>query len=213
MVADGLRFFEELDSGESIWQSDDYDVHLIRGQNQRTPTIARRVGGGIELSPLIEGVDEHGDGTVPALSSIPNGLRPSSPIVRHVTARHGSLQHDRSILDELVGAVTASDVIRLGRPRIALDLRVDDVYEAGEPIDVVVAFPDGDEAAVEALLVDEQGKTVQRQRVARDHDRHVAVLRPPVPGGYQVRTMGADSMRGRVAEVTAPLLVWNRAEP
>jgi hypothetical protein len=74
----------------------------------------------------------------------PAGVRPSSPIVRHVTERHGALMGNRSVLDELEGILTAADVIhRAPHGGTGRRAAAGGALDPGEPLAVEAALPDG----------------------------------------------------------------------
>jgi len=102
------------------------------------------VTAGPELPAWIDPLLAGGDGTVPRLSAIPIEL---SDAYRDsfVPERHGSLQRNRSVLDDVRGRLEQMQVRGLRavrgpgenpavaeRPAISLD--VDDLYLAGEPV-------------------------------------------------------------------------------
>jgi hypothetical protein len=103
-----------------------------------------RVTTGAELPSWIDPLLADGDGTVPRVSAIPIEL---SDAYRDsfVPERHGSLQCNRSVLDDVRGRLEQMQVRGLREvrgigpdpaaaegPAIALDL--DDLYLAGEPV-------------------------------------------------------------------------------
>jgi hypothetical protein len=111
---------------------------------QSAVLVDGRVTVGRELPGWMDALLADGDGTVPRASAIPIEL---SDAYRDSFApeRHGSLQRNRSILDDLRGRLEQMQVKGLRevrgpeaspaaaeRPAIALDL--DDLYLTGEPI-------------------------------------------------------------------------------
>jgi pimeloyl-ACP methyl ester carboxylesterase len=208
MVADGMRFHDQLDDrANPSWEAG-FDLHPIQGQKQQTATTARLVDGRVLPLPTIEGKSEGGDATVPALSAMPNGLLPSSPMIRHVTERHGALQHNRSIFDEIEGILTASDVIHRAPTGLPVDVHIADVFDAGEALTVEAVFPDGGAEPLEARLIDEAGQEVDRERLVWQGESHRTVFDPPSPGAYEVHVGGYGAARAEVTPVTAPVLVW-----
>jgi pimeloyl-ACP methyl ester carboxylesterase len=210
MAADAMRFHEQLDDLANPSWGAGFDMHPVQGQNQQTATTARLSGGRVISSPVIEGRDEGGDATVPALSAVPKAVSPASPVLRHVTERHGALQANRSVFDEIEGILTASEVVHRAPTELPVDVRVADVFDPGEELAVEAAFHDGGAAPLEALLVDEAGATVDRERLTRRADGYGAVFGSPPPGAYQVRVVGYGAARAEVAPVTAGVLVWGQ---
>jgi pimeloyl-ACP methyl ester carboxylesterase len=212
MVADAMAFHTELDDAANPAWPAAFDLHPVLGQKQRTATTARLAGDEVVPIPTIEGVTEGGDATVPALSATPRALRPSDPSVVYITERHGSLQSNRSVLDQVEGILTAREIIHRAPTEIDVDLRVDDVIEAAEPLVVEAVLPGGEAVPLEAQLVDEHGVVADRQRLARAGDGFRAVFDPPSAGAFEIQLRGYGSARASVTPVTAPVVVWGEEE-
>lgn len=208
MVADAMRFHDQLDDPANPSWETGFDLHPVQGQKQQTATTARLSGGRLIASPVIEGREEGGDATVPALSAMPKAVRPRSPIVRHVTERHGALQANQAVFDEIEGILLASEVVHRAPAGLPVDVRVAEVLEAGEQLTVEAVFPDGEAAPVEAWLIDEAGAVADRERLAPRAGGYGAAFGPLAPGAYQVRVQGYGSARAEVTPVTAGVLVW-----
>jgi pimeloyl-ACP methyl ester carboxylesterase len=211
MVEDGMRFHQQLDDPANPSWGAAFDLHPVQGQKQQTATTARLVDGRVVPSSMIEGRDEAGDATVPALSAMPEAVLPTSPLIRHVTERHGALQRNRSVFDEIEGILTASKVRHRAPTGLPVDVRVAEVFDAGEAIAVEAVFRDGRAAPLEAWLVDEPGRKVGPKRLVPSGEGHRAAFDPPPPGGYEIRVGGYGSARAKVTPVTAPVLVWGES--
>jgi pimeloyl-ACP methyl ester carboxylesterase len=208
MAADAMGFHDQLDDqANPSWESA-FDLHLIQGQKQQTATTARLSDGRVIPSPAIDGRDEGGDATVPALSAMPKAVRPRSPLIRHVTERHGALQANRAVFDELEGILSASEVVHRAPADIPIDVRVAEVLDPGEDLTVEAVFPDGGEVPLEASLVDEAGSVTGPERLTPRGQDYGTTFDPPAPGAYQVRVEGYESARSEVTPVTAGVLVW-----
>ena len=132
MVADAMRFHDELDRAAAARTPGAYDVHPIVGFRQPTATTARVAGDRIEPVATIAGDDEGGDATVPRLSATPSGMRPNAPGIHWVADQHGALQSNQGVLDQIEGVLTASPVIRRAEPGVELGVEVDELVAAGE---------------------------------------------------------------------------------
>ena len=88
---------------------------------------------------------------MPALSAMPKAVRPRSPIIRHVTERHGALQANQSVFDEIEGILSASEVVHRAPAGLPVDVRVAEVLDPGEELTVEAVFPDGGPVPLEAL--------------------------------------------------------------
>ena len=209
MVSDAMCFHDQLnDPANPSWGAG-FDLYPIQGQMQQTATTARLVDEKIVPITTIDAVDEGGDATVPALSAMPEAVRADSPIIRHVTERHGALQSNRSVFDEIEGVLTASKVTHRAPTDTQVDVRVEDVFEAGESPMVEAVFPPGQSPEpLEAILVDESGNELDRERMTKVGEVLRTQFDPPMAGGYQVVVRGYGTARGSVAQVTAPLFVW-----
>jgi pimeloyl-ACP methyl ester carboxylesterase len=210
MAADAMRFHDQLDDPANPSWETGFDLHPVQGQKQQTATTARLSGGRVVPSPVIEGRDEGGDATVPALSAMPKAVRPASPIVRHVTERHGALQASQPVFDEIEGVLTASEVVHRAPAGVPVDVRVAEVLDPGDELAVEVVFPDGGPVPLEAVLVDEAGAAVDRERLVKRAGGYGATFDPRPPGAYQVRVAGYGSARAEVTPVTAGVLVWGQ---
>ena len=210
MTVDGMRFHEQLDDPANQSWGPEFDLHPVQGQKQRTATTARLSAGRVIASPVIEGRDEGGDATVPTLSAVPKMVRPRSPAIRHVTERHGALQANQAVFDEVEGILSASEVVHRAPAGLPVAVQVAEVLEAGEELMVEAAFPDGDAAPLEAWLVDEAGSVTDRARLTPGTCGYCAVFGPLAPGAYQVRVGGYGSARAVVTPVTAGVLVWDQ---
>jgi lecithin:cholesterol acyltransferase len=152
---DALAFHREIEAKVDEHRKDPayldkgYVIVPVVGVRQPTVQSAALAGGrvttGTELPSWIDPLLADGDGTVPRVSAIPIEL---SDAYRDsfVPERHGSLQSNRSVLDDVRGRLEQMQARGLRavrgpgpspaaaeqRPAIALDL--DDLYLAGEPV-------------------------------------------------------------------------------
>src|SRR5207244_2525646 len=106
--------------------------------------------------------------------------------------------------------LTASEVVHRAPTELPVDVRMAEVLDPGEELAVEAVFPDGGAAPLEALLIDEAGATVDRERLTTTAEGYGATFSPPPPGAYQVRVAGYGSARTEVTPVTAGVLVWDQ---
>lgn len=205
MVADAMRFHKKLDDS---WGGD-YDFHPIVGFRQPTKTTASITGSRITSLSSIEGNEEGGDGTVPRLSAIPAKFPPDDPAIRSAAERHGALQCNRGVLDELEFVLGARSEPYRASGQTELAVTVDELVVVGEPIALTVTPSDDSRLKLRAVVKDELG-----------HDVSTVFLQPgepdvidPLPaGGYRVMVGGVGTAVMRVAPVTCPLLVWGSGD-
>lgn len=154
LARDALAFHREIEAKVDEHRKDreyldqGYVTVPIVGTRQPTAQSAVLAGGrvtvGPELPAWIDPLLDGGDGTVPRLSAIPIELSDAYRDT-YVPERHGSLQRNRSVLDDVRGRLEQMQVRGLRairgpeenpavaeRPAIALE--VDDLYLAGEPV-------------------------------------------------------------------------------
>jgi hypothetical protein len=205
MIGDAMRFYSELDEA----QSDAYDLHPIVGFRQPTKTTARVDGGRVIPVYTIESNDEGGDGTVPRLAATPARFRPDHPTIRSAAERHGSLQSNRGVLDELEFVLGArSEPYRVGG-QTELSVTIEELVMSGEPI-VLTAIPsDASRTQLRAIVNDEGGREVASALINPEHQ---AKMGPLPPGGYTVTVGGVGTAATRVAPVTCPILVWGAGD-
>jgi Lecithin:cholesterol acyltransferase len=151
---DALAFHREIEAKVNEHRKDrnylDQGYVIVPVVGTRQPTMQSavladgRVTAGLELPSWIDPLLADGDGTVPRASAIPIEL---SDAYRDsfVPELHGSLQRNRSVLDDVRGRLEQMQVRGLRevrapgespaaaeRPAVALDL--DDLYVGGEPV-------------------------------------------------------------------------------
>jgi pimeloyl-ACP methyl ester carboxylesterase len=154
LAKDALAFHRDIeDKVEAHRQQSDYRENgyvIVPIVGTRQPTMQsgvlsdRGVTISPELPPVVDALLADGDGTVPRASAIPIEL---SDAYRDSFApeRHGSLQCNRSILNDVRGrleqmqvrglrAVRGSQASPEASERSALAFDLDDLYMAGEPV-------------------------------------------------------------------------------
>jgi pimeloyl-ACP methyl ester carboxylesterase len=211
LVADGMRFHQELDEAAAARGEAGYDVHPIVGFRQPTRTTARLSGGRLEPAYTIEQEDEGGDATVPRLSAAPKGLRPDSPAIRWIADQHGALQSNQATLDELEGVLTAKPVVHRAPVGITLGVRLENVALAGELTPIETRVSGGERVALQARVFDEATTTrpMATVRLRPSGQDHRALLGPFPPGAYRVVVGGVGATAARVEPVTSAVLVWH----
>jgi hypothetical protein len=202
MAADAMRFHTDLDAQQSAA----YDLHPIVGFRQPTATTAQLRNGRVRALETIEGNDEGGDGTVPRLAATPARWRPNDPAIRSAAERHGSLQSNRGVLDEIEFVLGARAEPYKAGGLTELTVRIDDLVLAGQPIALRADTADGSRVGLLALIRDEAGREAARRLLTPGEP---ATLSPLPPGGYSVEIGGIGTAAHRIAPVTCPVLVWN----
>ncbi len=205
-VTEAAWFHRQLDGPETSVPA--YDIHPIVGRHQVTRTTACMNGQRLDTSEKIEGVDEGGDGTVPQVAATPKFMRPDSPSIRWVAEKHGSLQSNRSIFDELDGVLTARRIVRRDIPGSEVRAEVDEMVGAGDPVVVAGTVVDDPRTPLQAMVLDEQGHRVNKMMLSPGDGRQHGDIGPLPPGGYQVVIGGVGAQAATIQPVTSILLVW-----
>jgi hypothetical protein len=148
-AADALKFHREIEAAVKINQKEEkYRNSLITvpilGINQTTLQSAilnqGKIETGEDLPPIIQnnpGLAE-GDGTVPEVSAYPPEFTGQQILIASAIAeKHGSLQNQSQILTDLLQRLQNSQFdlrIARGRGQKAIDLTLEDLYFADEPV-------------------------------------------------------------------------------
>ncbi len=224
-AADALAFHREIEAAVTAHRKDDdylengYQILPIVGTRQPTVQSAQFVDGRLTVSnDLPGGIDARlgdGDGTVPMLSAVPIEL---SDAYRDTffPERHGSLQRNAQILDDLrvrleqMQVVGLEDVREIGglvgarasraaaaQPGIAFDL--DDVYVAQEPIQMTASVVNAvtPMAGLEALIESVAGATPPVTVAFQPKgDGWALTLDALPPGTYRAEVRAKDASGG-----------------
>lgn len=206
LAKDAMLFHSQLDSSPVAG----YSTYLLTGRRQRTATTATVAGNVLTPVDTIEGVNEAGDGTVPTVGSVPYGMTPDDPSLFFVAEHHGALQSNHGVFDQIEGILTARTVAHKGYEDVTVDVAVPDVLDLGEDL-VVRAQAIGDWAPLDAIVTDESGVTVDRQRLSAADGELRTTFSGLAPGGYTVVVRGAGTAVARVQEVTSSVVIWDEA--
>jgi pimeloyl-ACP methyl ester carboxylesterase len=205
MIDDAMRFHAEIDAA----QTHGYDLHPIVGFRQPTKTTARIDRDHVAPVYTIDGNDEGGDGTVPRLAATPAGFRPNDPTVRSAAERHGALQSNGSILDEIEFVLGARSEPYRVSGQAELSVTVEELLLSGEPLVLSATPVDGSRTRLRATVNNEAGHEVTS--VLLEPARPVTID-PLPPGGYTITVGAVGTAATRVAPVTCPILVWDSEE-
>ncbi|EKX66875.1 hypothetical protein STRIP9103_08185 [Streptomyces ipomoeae 91-03] len=132
-AAEALCFHDELDRADG----DGYALHVFGGCRQPTRQSALLASDGLDGRRDLDGIDHLGDGTVPRFSCFPAQLTDDST-VRFLAQKHGALQNERALLNQLEAVLTARDPRQFldGGQELGVDLP--EVLGGGDcPVEVV----------------------------------------------------------------------------
>ncbi|MGV9455454.1 lipase/acyltransferase domain-containing protein [Streptomyces sp. NPDC003635] len=200
-AAEALRFHDELDRADG----DGYALHVFGGCRQPTRQSALLASDVLAGRRELDGTDHLGDGTVPRFSCFPAQLTDDSS-VRFFAQKHGALQNERALLNQLEAVLTARDPRQFldGGQELGVDLP--DVAEGGDcPVQAVA---DDDRLVLSATAVDVETGEVGARRTLRNRGEGIYSTRLalPAPGAWRV-TVGDPVNPGQVHEVSGIVLV------
>jgi pimeloyl-ACP methyl ester carboxylesterase len=144
------------------------------------------------LDPLLA----DGDGTVARVSAVPSELEDQN-VQRYAVERHGWLTNNEMTLEPLLDTLTqlaaAGTQDLLGQPeaiRPAINLRLEPVYAAGEPVAIqarlVNAGDDPQPIIVHGDLVGQPGRTLSQSMLIGGAEGRAVVFENLPPGLYRV---------------------------
>jgi pimeloyl-ACP methyl ester carboxylesterase len=205
LVENAMQFHDELNSAALLNKAHAYDLIPIRGFRQPTSTTARISDEAIEVIDTIAGNDERGDGTVPWLSALPKSERTNSPVSHNFADKHGALQSNHAIIDQIESALTGSQINHRLSVR-TIGVRTDAIVLARETVAV-----EADECGVAlgARAFDEQDRLMAVATLQPSANRQRGTIGPLKPGAYRVVVGAADPRSLSVAPVTSTVLVWD----
>lgn len=213
---DALAFHREIENAvtentrDERYRTQGYRVFPIVGNQQETLVAARLQGGRVAVLNTHPQLDFTGDGTVPRPSATPIELSDQGREMFAAT-KHGSLQNADAVLAHLDGVLSG-----LGRtfadlrndqpppppppppappvlPPVKVALEVDDLYEAGETVQVR-ARPDRPGVPLVASLSGNGAAGAQSVALRPGPDGwQVATLGPLPAGAYRVEVQGPDA--------------------
>jgi hypothetical protein len=211
-VKDAFQFHEEIRLAvEAHLKEDDYRrkgyrIYPIVGHRQPTNQSARRAGNRVEIAQQIRGDDPGGDGTVPRPSALPREQEDAAAGMFAAT-KHASLQNADAVLAHLSGLITGLyldlGAFRAPQPKLVqLALALDDIYRAGERIEIR-ARPLGGSAALGATFIEvESGREAAKlPLVAASDGWHSVEFEPPQAGAYRVTVSGEAAKVEPAADV------------
>jgi len=204
---DAMLFHQQLDDSERSDAASSSRRHAITGTKQRTATTVQFVNGVVQLLDTYDSDDLAGDGTVPAVAG-PAGVPLDDNSIHHVADKHGNLQCNPAVLDEIEAILLAKPIV----PKAAapVDLRVDvpELLLESEELQIAVTPPPG-APAVKLTLADEAG-AVRAVQIPRrtGGEQLVTTFGALPPGGYTVTATGRST--GMINPVTSELIVWPR---
>jgi hypothetical protein len=201
-VREGLKFLAELKEGPA----DALPILPLVGTRQPTFTTAQVTDSSVRACEEIGGADEAGDGTVPRLAATPHLMDTGNPAIHWTAEKHGALQHNRSVLDQLEGVLAAYPSHR-GPGMAELRVRIDELATVGAALSLQAEVPGESAMPLEARVLDEKDQLVLTAPLQAADGHQQGEIPALPPGTYQVVVGGRRAASGRVAPVTSLVAV------
>lgn len=193
--ADSVR--DASDFHGDIVPTGDYDTHKLVGAFQRTHVTAIRENGRLRTIHTIDGQDDGGDGTVPAISREPQDDRQGQNLVEYL-AQHGELQVDPAVLLQIRGILHRRQIVTQTTTDAPFGLLHEDFPPVGRPWTVEITDPGDRIFEAQVLRDDDDGE------VAVSDGGPILEMDPLPVGRYRVVVVPADESAGAV---TSPIEV------
>ncbi|WP_419999694.1 lipase/acyltransferase domain-containing protein [Streptomyces boninensis] len=204
-LASAQRLHQELE--QAAPRNARYELHIFGGSRQPTAQSAVRdkADESFRISRALDGEDHRGDGTVPRFSCFPPDFTDDTG-VRYFAQKHGALQNERALLNQIEAILTARSPRSFLDGRLELGIDTPEVVEAG--VCPVTLDADADDLALSATAQDaESGETTRAYALRnRGAGRYDARLELPAPGAWRITVGDAAPTGGRVHPVTSIVL-------
>jgi hypothetical protein len=205
---DALLFHQQLEDAEAADANTQTRRHPISGTRQRTTTTVSFSNGTVRMLDTYDGDDLAGDGTVPAVAG-PAGLPLDDNSIHHIADKHGDLQCNPVVLDEIEAILLAKPIVPKAAAPVEIRVDAPELLLEGEALVVSVTVPHGS-PAVKLILTDEAGgRPVIRIPRGTSSGSLTTNFGPQAPGGYTLVATGRSP--GMVNAVTSESIVWPRS--
>jgi hypothetical protein len=228
-AGDALKFHREIEEAVKTNQKEEkYRNSLITvpivGINQTTLQSATFLKGKIDtvgdLPPIIQnnpGLAE-GDGTVPEVSAYPPEFTGQQVLIASsIAEKHGSLQNQSQILTDLLQRLQNSQFdlrVARGRGQKAIDLTLDDLYFADEPV-IVTAKETGISASnslkAEITCVSDKREPINLDFEGSGQKWELTIEKLP-PGLYRIKVKAENSSNSPTTPVNDLFEVGNKSD-
>ncbi len=194
LLADAAAFHADLRTAPN--RPTPTPLHAITGIRQPTHTTARLTDTGLTPLWLIDGTDEHGDGTVPRLAARPANADNTGYAVQesHTPCeQHGALQNNPGVRDALAGLLGHDRPFHrdVEKDAVPLSVLAPSFLDPGTSYEVAVTVPpatkDHDALHLTAELRPADGADpLPRTLRPLGEGRYTATFPPPAPGAYRL---------------------------
>jgi hypothetical protein len=208
MVVDAMRFHTDLQLAETRRPQSLPATHAIVGTTEPAATTARLTNGRIELLDTYrdQGQDKDlaGDVIVPIVGACRADVLMNSNTLRRVPDKHGNLQRNPAVPDEVEGILTASSIIvKMAKP-VALRVEAPEFAMTGEPVTVTVTRPNAPQA-MHLTVTSETGIPAGTRRL-RPAGGTITLDTLP-PGACTIDIAGPD-VASPYVPVSSDILIW-----
>ncbi|WP_327162623.1 lipase/acyltransferase domain-containing protein [Mycolicibacterium wolinskyi] len=207
-VVDATYFYADLERAESS-ATNTTTRHAIVGIKQTTNTAIRLVDGRLVFDTKLGADDIGGDGTVSAASG-PRGVPLDDPVLRRVVEKHGNLQSNSAVLDEIEGVITSDPiVVKAVGETGGLTVDAPEIVSVGERFHGRIS-DESERNAVRIILCNEKRQTLESVSTTMRNGELRYSTEPLPPGAYTLSAGYANSPTG--ATVTSAFVVWPEGE-
>jgi pimeloyl-ACP methyl ester carboxylesterase len=204
---DAALFYRELEEAESRDDGNPARRHAVVGARQPTTASASLTGGRYLFSTLLGDRDLAGDGTVSAASG-PKGVPLDDNSIRRIADKHGHLQCNNAVLDEVESVVRSEPIIVKAGPNEDLSVAMPELFAAEEPVTATITSPTG-RRTVAITVRDEHGGVLEEVHMVIRHSAVEYQTAPLDPGGYSLEVRDvADG--ASTSGVNSSFLVWHQ---
>jgi hypothetical protein len=133
-----------------------------------------------------------------------------------VPDQHGSLQSNRTVLDEIEGILTSKPEtykwlgLGLELPKIALGIRIPSLVAAGDKVTIEADAQGRKQVKLQARVINELEKQIASHALRLYGDVYRADVGPLSTGAYSVVVEGVGATKNSVAPVRCTIMVWEK---
>ena len=211
MVSDAMDFHTTLNQAETARPASLTGTHPIIGTGQPTATTARLAHGHIELISTYQDENLYGDSTVPVIAATRPDVLMDSNTLRRVPDKHGNLQRNQAVLDEVEAILTARDIIIKAAPPITVRVDAPEFALTGHDITVHVTPAEHTNYAARLTITSETGALIHSRTLRLSAQTTTATISDLAPGAHTIDITGTGP-GSPYAPVSSNILIWNNPE-
>jgi hypothetical protein len=205
-LTDAMRFYTELETAEAADPASAGIRHAITGTRQATGSTLLISGDTITLLDTYKGEDLAGDGTVPSVAG-PRGVSLDDNTIKHITDKHGDLQRNRAVLDEVEAIVTARDLVpKAVGEQVLPRVDVPELIHHGQELPVLIELA-GARDTVKITVTNEAGQLLASRTPKTTNGTVATKFTNLPPGAHTINVTGLHP-GSPISPVSSDSLVW-----